>query len=116
MASQTLSFTIKLKVPGTKDLTPPDLAADVKIEMDTDQDHERALWAYYKKHFEKQLKKKMEAQVKQFDKPLKSMQKTFDENREKYNDLYGGAKTLKALAEKCNKSKKAIKKIKSDIK
>lgn len=103
MASQTLSFTIKLKIPGTTDLTPPGLAAECNIEMDTDEDHERALWAYYKKHFEKQLKKKLEAQIKNFDTPLKSMQKDLDVIKNDYKKLTN-AKTMEALAAQCKSS------------
>ena len=103
---QKLSFKIKLAIPGTKDLTPPNLECECNIEMDTDEDHERALWAYYQKHFEKKLKEKLEAQVKNFGVPLQSMQKKIDSMRSAY-EAVTASKNMAELAKQC-KSQTAL--------
>jgi chromosome segregation ATPase len=82
-----MSFTIKLAVPGTSDLKPPELEANCEIEMDADEDHERVKWEYYKKNYEKQFTEKLKGQIKHLKVPLTSMQKDIDNLRKELKEI-----------------------------
>ena len=74
----TLKGSFTIKIPTTKDLTPPDLECAWEAEFEGEPEYEKALLAFFKKSYESGLKKAMESQAKNFDVPLKSMQKDID--------------------------------------
>jgi len=81
------AFTIKLAIPGTTDLKPPDLEANCSIELDVDEDHERVKWEYYKKNYEKRFTEKLKGQIQHLKVPLTSMQKDIDNLRKELKEI-----------------------------
>jgi archaellum component FlaC len=99
MAKIDGEFTIK--IPGTKDLKPPDLVCKWSAEFEGEPDYEKALLAHFKSSYEGGLKKVMEAQTKGFALPLASMQKDIDgmtKDLEAIYDLMEPAAVIKAFA------------------
>jgi septal ring factor EnvC (AmiA/AmiB activator) len=82
MATMTLS--ISLPTPRTKDLIPPKLEANPVITMEGDEKYDRVKWAYYQSHYEKELTKILKGQIKHMVTPLTSMQKDIDALRSAY--------------------------------
>jgi chromosome segregation ATPase len=74
--------------------------------MDADLDYEQAKWAYYKKNYETDLKKKLQEQINYLAKPLASMQKDIDELRKSY-EAAGKAKDWETLLKNVKEVTKA---------
>jgi len=112
MAEISGSFTIK--IPGTKDLQPPELVCNWKAEFEGDPKYEKALLDYFKAHYEAGLKKIMGDQTRNFAVPLASMQKSIDEMRSdadkihKLTDAVQAKKAMEDFAKKYDAGDKAV--------
>jgi chromosome segregation ATPase len=98
MAS-TIKFKITMKIPGTADLTPPELVANCEIEFPGDTDAERAKAAYYKANYEAKLKAVLAEQIKGYATPLKSMQAEIDKMKAAYNAVTDSTDPFKLVAQ-----------------
>lgn len=110
----TLKFKIQMKIPGTADLTPPELVANCEIEFAGDTDAERAKAAYYQAGYEAKLKAVLSEQVKGYATPLKSMQAEIDKMKAAYNAVTNSTDPFKLLAQ-IEASKDLQKQIKEKI-